>query len=35
MPVDDTLAKEAVAYYQTASRAFSQGAMRAPTKAGP
>ena len=35
MPVDDTLAKEAIAYYQTASRAFSRGAMHAPAKAGP
>ena len=29
-PVDPTLAKEAIAYYQTASRAFRQGALKAP-----
>ena len=30
MPVDAALANEAIAYYQTASRAFKQGAMKAP-----
>jgi len=35
MPVNDTLAREAIAYYQTASRSFTRGAMRAPAKAGP
>ncbi|MEO8485712.1 MAG: sulfatase-like hydrolase/transferase [Betaproteobacteria bacterium] len=34
MPVDETFAREAIAYYQTASRAYRQGAMRAPAKAG-
>jgi hypothetical protein len=28
--VDPALAREAIAYYQTASRAFKQGALRAP-----
>jgi phosphoglycerol transferase MdoB-like AlkP superfamily enzyme len=30
MPLDRTLADEAIAYYQTASRAFKQGALKAP-----
>jgi phosphoglycerol transferase MdoB-like AlkP superfamily enzyme len=30
MPVDQPRAREAIAYYQTASRAFKQGALRAP-----
>ena len=30
VPVDAALANEAIAYYQTASRAFKQGAMKAP-----
>jgi phosphoglycerol transferase MdoB-like AlkP superfamily enzyme len=37
MPVDRQLADEAIAYYQTASRAFKAGALKAPeyaTKAG-
>jgi hypothetical protein len=28
MPIDRTLADEAIAYYQTASRAFRQGALK-------
>jgi phosphoglycerol transferase MdoB-like AlkP superfamily enzyme len=34
MPVDARLAREAIAYYQTASRAFRQGALRPSAKAG-
>jgi phosphoglycerol transferase MdoB-like AlkP superfamily enzyme len=34
MPVDQVLANEAIAYYQTASRAFRQGALKAPLTAG-
>ena len=30
VPLDRTLADEAIAYYQTASRAFKQGALKAP-----
>jgi len=30
MPLDQTKAREAIAYYQTASRAFKEGALRAP-----
>ena len=30
MPVDQAYAREAIAYYQTAARAFKQGALRAP-----
>jgi hypothetical protein len=29
-PLDRALADEAIAYYQTASRAFKQGALKAP-----
>ena len=29
-PVDPQLAKEAIAYYQTASNAFKEGALKAP-----
>ena len=32
-PVDEALAREAIAYYQTASRAFKRGALKAPAYA--
>ncbi len=33
MPPDEALAREAIAYYQTASRAFKQGALKSPAYA--